>query len=192
MEYKNLVGNTCICSWITKEILKQEFINPFTWCIVFFESCYNLVKYWDTLNFYNYELIKDSNNNFSINIDKKVIINYVHYKFDKNIETPTKKGDDIFYNKIDEYILEKYKNRVDKMLEFKKDPIFIFAASHISRSVFTLEEQKRMEELNSKYRIIFSFDEMIETDKIETIKLDKKYDGNTLKMSKEIYDKILL
>ena len=74
----NLIGNSCIASWITTKLLNQAFINPFTWCIMDFESSYNLVKNWNDLNFKNFELVKDDNWNFSIIVDNLIKIQYVH------------------------------------------------------------------------------------------------------------------
>ena len=190
----NLIGNCCISSWITSKNLKQEFINPFTWCIMNFESSYNLIKYWDSLDFRNYELIKDENWNFSIIIDNKVKVQYVHYKFSPKYNKPTKIGDDIFYNKIWEYIVEKYETRLNKMLELKIKPIFILAQaknSPLKRSYITIEQQEKIKKLNSNYKIVLSFDKMIEPNgNIFCANQTKKYDGNTWQMANEIFNKI--
>lgn len=186
----NLVGNSCIASWITNRILKNEFSNPFTWCIMDFESSYNLVKYWDEIDFTKYELVKDDNWNFSIIIDNKVKIQYVHYKFSPKYSKPTKVGEDIFYNKIWEYITDKYNSRVNRMLKNKEDPIFIFACAKSAvnkRSSFTIEQQQKLASLNSKYKIILSFDNMIKDEKILTLQQNKNYKGNTLEMAKFLY-----
>lgn len=189
----NLVGNSCIASWITNRILKCEFSNPFTWCIMDFDSSYNSVKYWDDLDFTNYELVKDQNWNFSIIIDKNVKIQYVHYKFNPKYNKPTKIGDDIFYNKIWEYIIEKYDSRVNRMLKYKENPVFFFACAKSAdnkRSNFSLEQQKKLVELNSKYKIILSFDQMIKDDRIVTLEQNKNYKGNTLEMAKFLYSEL--
>lgn len=158
-----------------------------------FDSSYNLVKYWDEIDFTNYELVKDDNWNFSIIIDNKVKIQYVHYKFSSKYGKPTKVGEDIFYCKIWEYITDKYNSRVNRMLKTEEDPIFIFACAKSAvnkRSSFTIEQQQKLASLNSKYKIIFSFDKMIKGDRIVTLEQDKNYKGNTLEMAKYLYSNL--
>lgn len=158
-----------------------------------FESSYNLVKYWDEIDFTNYELVKDDNWNFSINVDNKVKIQYVHYKFSPKYSKPTKVDVDIFYNKIWEYITDKYNSRVNRMLKSKEDPIFIFACAKGAvnkRSSFTLEQQEKLASLNSKYKIILSFDNMIKNEKILTLQQNENYKGNTLEMAKFLYSRL--
>lgn len=186
----NLIGNTCVASYITRDCIKQPFVNPFVWNIIDFESCYNLIKYWETLNFENYEITKDNDWNFSIKIDNKVNVQYVHYKFSKEHNKLTIKNNDVYYNKIWEYILEKYNKRIEKVRNEK--PIFIFATANygLTRHIpFTLEQQKKLEELNSPYKIIISFKDMIQSDKLICIKQDKPFKDNGIEFSKFIYEK---
>jgi len=189
----NLVGNTCVASYITKECLKQSFVNPFVWAIIDFDSCYNLVKYWDELTFEKYDLVKDNDWNFSIIIDNKVKVQYVHYKFSKEHNKITIKNNDVYYNKIWEYIIEKYNKRI---LNVKKEnPIFVFVypnqapTPHITP--FTLEQQKKLEELNSPYKIIISFKDMINSDKLICVKQNKIFKDNGLDFSRFIYEATL-
>ena len=189
----NLIGNSCIASWITTKLLNQAFINPFTWCIMDFESSYNLVKNWENINFNNYELVKDNNWNFSIIIDKIIKVQYVHYHFDKNANSIISKNNDIFYNKIWEYIIEKYIQRLKRMKELNIDPIFIFAyAKNTSNknNIFTLEQQKKLVELNTKYKIILSFDNMISTKNFICIKQDKNFKFNDINLATYIFNKL--
>ena len=73
---KNIIGNSCVSAFITKELLNQEFINPFCWNTIDAQSMYNLILYYDTLDWNNIELIKDKNWHFYTIIDNKVIINF--------------------------------------------------------------------------------------------------------------------
>lgn len=188
----NLIGNSCLASYITRDCLKQQFVNPFVWNIIDFESCYNLVKYWDEINFENYELIKDEKWNFSIIIDSKVKVQFVHYKFSKNHNKLTIKNNDVYYNRIWEYIDEKYRKRITNIR--KEKPIFIFATANYGlerHKPFTLEQQKKIEELNSPYKIILSFKDMIESNKLICIKQNKKFIDNGLELATYIYKQII-
>jgi len=120
----NLISQNCLCGDIYKNNLKIDYQNPFVWCVITFENMYNLISKWDNINFLNYELKKDKNWNFSLNIDNKVNIQYVHYKFSYNDSTIRKNGVDVFYNKIWEYIIEIYEKRIQKMLNNKENPLF--------------------------------------------------------------------
>lgn len=189
----NLIGNSCIASYITRDFLHQKFVNPFCWCIMDFQSCYNLVKYWDSIDFNNFELIKDEDWNFSIIIDDKVKVQYVHYLFDKNATKIIKNPPDVKWNRIWEYIVEKYTIRVKNIKN--EPPIFLFATANnglIRHKHFTLEQQKMLDELNSPYKIIVSFKDVLnETKNITCVKQKDNYYDNGYKISEFLYKESL-
>lgn len=123
----NIICNSCIGGFIYKNELKTSFKNPFIWNIIDFNSMYYMVKNFNQINFNNYELIKDKKWNFSIVIDGKVKIQYVHYKFDSKSNKPITKYIDVYYNKIWEFIIEKYESRLKRMKEENSNPLFLFA-----------------------------------------------------------------
>ena len=122
----NIISNNCLSGYLYKDYLKEEFGNPFIWTVIDFNSMLYLIQNWNNINFKNYELVKDKNWNFSIIIDNKVKIQYVHYKFNKNVvfKDKTEPGTDIESNKIWEYIIQKYDERLERMLRKKESPIF--------------------------------------------------------------------
>ena len=84
-----------------------------------------LIQNWNIINFKNYELVKDNNWNFSIIINEKVKVQYVHYIFDPNAKTVQMHCNvrgDIKYCKIWEYIIQKYEERLNRMLKKKEEP----------------------------------------------------------------------
>lgn len=193
----NLIGNTCVSSYITKCILREQFNNPFVWNIIKFDSCYNLVKYWDEINFDNYTLTKDDRNNFMLFIDGKVKIRYIHYKFDKTCTVPTRRNSDIYYNKIKEYIIQKYIDRLKRMREHKESPTFIFVKPNggLPNSIneeFTLAQQEKLASLDTPYKIIISFKHMIKTDKLITVPQTTIFKNNGIRFATFIYEKALL
>ena len=123
----NIIANSCCGGHLYKSLFKQPFQNPFIWNIIDFNSMLYLIKNYDKINFNNYELIKDNKWNFKIIIDNHIIIQYVHYKFNEKCNKPIRKGMDVFYNKIWEYIVEKYEDRKNRMIRNKESPIFILA-----------------------------------------------------------------
>ena len=117
----NIISNNC-CGAFYYDQNNMKQLNPFRYCWFDVKSVYNIVFNYENINFRNYELQKDNNWNFYINIDNKVKLNLIHHKFDSTAITPYKKGDDIFYSKIWEYIIEKYEMRLNRMTE---KPLFI-------------------------------------------------------------------
>lgn len=122
----NLISNTCVGACLYK-CLNMNYGNPFCWNFIDFNSMYYLIENFENINFLDFTLIKDAKWNFSIIIENKIKIQYVHYKFDKNATKIKIVKADVFYNKIWEYIVEKYKERLKRMNE---KPIFIIASIH--------------------------------------------------------------
>ena len=189
----NIIGNSCISSWITTAILQQPFINPFSWCIMDFRSSYNLVKYFDTINWSKFELLNDKLN-FSIRVDNLITIQYVHYKFDATADEPIYINGDVYYNKIWEYIVQKYVSRVKKMISYALPPIFVFACAKSAtnkRSSFTVEQQRLLYECHSPYKIFLSFDcSYNAVDNCKSLTQHSNYTGNTKAMGIDLFTEI--
>lgn len=123
----NIICNSCVGGFIYKNELKSPFTNPFIWNIIDFKSMCYLVKNYDAIDFDNYELVKDKNWNFSIIIDDNVKVQYVHYKFSPKCPKPTTKYIDVYYDRIWEFIVDKYESRLARMKQSKEPPLFLFA-----------------------------------------------------------------
>lgn len=147
----NLISQNCLSGNIYQNCLKEQFSNPFIWTVIDFNSMLYLVQNWNTINFKNYELVKDDKWNFSIIIDEKVKVKYVHYKFNPNCKTPMLDNvGSIHYYKIWEYIIQKYEERLNRMLNKKEEPIFcICNFNTIFPDAIYTEEQL---EILSKYK----------------------------------------
>lgn len=122
----NLISHNCLSGYLYKNHLNERFENPFIWTVIDFNSFIYMIKNWEKINFNNYVLCKDEKWNFYIIIDEHIKIQYVHYKFDKNVSfcDKTGPGTDIRSNKIWEYIIEKYEERVSRMITNNEKPIF--------------------------------------------------------------------
>lgn len=126
MEKVNIISHNCIGARIYQE-KKIEYGNPFMWSIIPPDDFWYLYNHYDEINFENIKLTKVKNDNVLI-IDDKIRVFYVHYRFDANAKTPIRRikdGVDVYYNKIDEYIVEKYRKRLERMTEQKAKPLFI-------------------------------------------------------------------
>lgn len=190
----NLIGNTCCASWITQRILHQEFINPLCWSIMDFTSAYNCIAHFYDVNWLNIQLNVDTAfSEFSITVDKCFTIIYVHYKFSPFVDTLYKKDDDVYFNKIWEYIVDKYIDRARKMCNHKIPPRFIFTTPkeyRDARTYYSLDEQYKLAELATDYPIIFSFPKNIKHQNVISVEQNKVFSGNSLIFSRYVYNSI--
>ena len=191
----NLIGNTCVASYITRDFLKQQFSNPFCWNIIDYDSMYHLINHWSEIDFLNFTIEKDDKWNLSIIIDGNVKVQYIHYHFDRNCASPKVRGNDVYYNKIWEFCVDKYKSRVKKMLEAKEDPTFILVwpnSATAKRGYYTKEQIDKLKD--SQYKVITSFDYSndLRIGNFQSIRQQFNYIDNGLVFSKFIYDNCYL
>lgn len=118
-----LITNNCTGGYFYRDVVKKEYNHPFFWGTMRL-SMLDLVLNFDTINFDNYEIIKDKKWNFSLKIDNKITYDLLHYHFSVYDNQPRNAGCDIYYNRIWEYILYKYETRLARFKELKENPIF--------------------------------------------------------------------
>lgn len=112
----NIIGNNCIGGFIYRDLLKTKYENPFIWSRLLSPHFENLLLNWDNINFQNIDLKCYSKlDDWRIIIDNKIEVEYRHMKFDKNYNTPVIQDVFVYYNKIWEYIIEKYNTRLIRM-----------------------------------------------------------------------------
>lgn len=122
----NIIGDSCVASNITLDVLHQEYINPFCWNIINHTSFGYLIKNYKNINFNNYYLRKHpSYKEYYLIIDDNIEVLYHHYREDKNCKTLIKKDNHVYFCDIQQYIIEKYKSR----LKLNSSPIFIIGSS---------------------------------------------------------------
>lgn len=142
----NIVSNSCIGACLYKQC-HNTFNNPFMWNVIDFDSFVYLIEHWNEIDFYDYELIKDDKWIFSILIENKIKIQYVHYIFNPNYSHPTlDKAGNILYNKIWEYIVERYDTRLSRMLDNKEYPLFCVCNFNTiyKDSIYTKEQLEKL------------------------------------------------
>jgi uncharacterized protein (DUF1919 family) len=113
----NIISANCLGGHIYRDLLHVKYDNPFIWTRIDSDSFIHLLENYENINFNNFVLIKESNKleNFRIIIEDKIKIQFTHHKFDKNSIKPTVKNVDVYYNKIWEYIVEKYESRIKRL-----------------------------------------------------------------------------
>ena len=132
----NLIGNCCISNFLLR---KWGFgnTNPFTWIDMDFNSLYNILTSYDTIDWEAIELSHRTHpysprqEMFELTVDDKVKLSFVHCIFDPNATQPQVIGMDVHYCKIWEYIVQKYEERKDRMLNAGKPPMFVAEWEHL-------------------------------------------------------------
>lgn len=175
----NVISNTCVGSYIMRDCLHQQYENPFCWNIIDPESMFNLIQCFDTINFGNWKLRKDEKWNFSIVIDGRVTVKYVHYHFSPNDPMIRSDGVDVFYQKIWEYIVAKYVSRLKRMRE---TPVFVIATSY-PNDYFTKTDIERICSIRTNYKIVINNN---------NINLDKHYDNIVFDTARYYMDNLAL
>ena len=122
----NIISNTCIGAYITRDILKQKYCNPFCWNIIDYVSMVNLINQYDQLKVLPVNSFRNANNNYAtILISNNITIQYVHIKeklFQSIVNKTQPNEDNIFVENCATYAIEKYKERLQRMTE---PPVFI-------------------------------------------------------------------
>lgn len=120
-----IIGSNCVGSRMYEQ-LGVQFDNPFIWSCIPRDEYITLIREWDNLNLWNYRFFNDGHYN-CMRVDDKVTALYPHYIQDDKYDKPTRMsgqhGLDIRYNKIQEYIEEKYRTRLERMTS--KDVLFL-------------------------------------------------------------------
>ena len=120
---KNIVCNDCVGARIY-QAKDCNYRNPFIWCLIPPKDFAVLYENFDSINFKKYRLAKDGQW-YKIIIDEKVTVYYPHYRYDPDSKEPKPKkpGDlNIYYNKIEDYIIERYEAR---LLRMSGKPVFV-------------------------------------------------------------------
>ena len=185
----NVIANTCIGARFY-QLNNMEYTNPFMWSIVPADDMINLIKNFDTINFKNYKIEKSDYYNrtefyrkqfanelkepyfiFKVRIDNLVDLHFVHYRFNSKYNNKTTIDVNVFWNKIWEYVEEKYIKRIEKMLNINENPLFVITALETD---YTLEKQQQILDLDTKYKILLITDnpEKLKSNK-ENIKIKK-------------------
>jgi len=122
----NIIGDSCVASNITLEILKQQYVNPFCWNIIDYISFGYLIKNYKNINFNNIQLKKHPVvPKYTLIIDEKINVFYEHYIEDNSAKTIKKENNNVYYYDIKSYIISKYKSR----LKLNNKPIFTIGSS---------------------------------------------------------------
>lgn len=114
----NIIGNSCVSSYITRDLIHEQFNNPFTWCSVSEADILYVIKHYDKINWDNVQITLYNNFTFKIKCIKAIVdacieIKYPHYCL-SNSEL-TIKGINVYSKNIIDWAHEKYISRLERM-----------------------------------------------------------------------------
>jgi len=189
-----IISNSCVGGFIYRDNIRCSYQTPFIWNLVDFESMHYLIENFRDINFKKYDIKKDANWSFSIVVEDKIELKYIHYKFDKNANEILHKDIDVYYNRIWEYIVDKYDKRVNVMLNNTSNPLFIFANGwNPPETILTYNQLNILNDLK-KDNIICAVDKIYPefTNIKQTLRNTgtAKYGANP-RLAKKIYDEFL-
>ena len=115
---------------------------------------YNIISLYDTLNFDNYCLVyNELENNYTIKIDDKVDVVYLHYRYDANATKYTIVGSDGFYCDMENFLKEKYEKHIGLMKKY--EPIFLVAQTN-SINYYTDYELREISKIETRHPVFIS------------------------------------
>lgn len=117
-----LIANNC-CAADLYNSNHIQYNHPFMWCILMHKDIISLIDRWNHICYDKYELYPSTMvpGTFIMRIDNQIDVQYVHYFNRSDMPTPTKFADrfnemrHIGYDHIQQYIVDKYKERVARM-----------------------------------------------------------------------------
>lgn len=129
MKMPVVIGTNCCAANFYHNYLNTPFYSPFIWSVVPYESIIKLLNSWESVDWSDIELSPNPVRplTVTITINHLIQIHYVHYFYSQQHNTPYSKGASIFYRHIFDYTLNKYIERVKRMLHYgeMESPLFI-------------------------------------------------------------------
>lgn len=119
----NIVSNTCIGAYITRDIIKEPYQNPFQWNIIDYSSLKLLIENWNIIKSFDVKATIQKGNDYpTVILNDAIKIDYVHIKLKS--KKSLKNRNDVFIDddKIIDYTLNKFKERLQRL---KEEPLFI-------------------------------------------------------------------
>lgn len=172
----NIISNNCLGGFLYRDLLKTEYKSPFIWTLMEPDLYIEFIDNFENINFDNFELTNDSkelSNKFSIIIDEKYKLEFIHAHFDKSSNKPKIVNADVYYCKIWEYIVEVYTRRLERM-KHETDKLFLFHEPNLP-----YKNLNKLPEICEKHKykclIFANDDDVIENDYCKKFSIDKKW-----------------
>lgn len=183
----NIICNNCVGARIY-ERKKEEYLNPFMWCLIPSTDFITLINEYDLINFENVVF----NENTAI-IDNKINVVYVHYK-KGDCDTPTKIDNHVYFKNIEQYVREKYFSRLKRMIKKNEPPIFIISDKKQECSEcpeylnkYDFNDFSLLDKIQTKYKCLLITGKKIKSNKIKVLTV-KNGNASTGSLAGEIID----
>ena len=142
-----IISNNCIAGYIYRDIVKSKYPHPFIWSAIYGNNFITFLQDLENINYFNFELKKKQEslkipNGWYIRIDDKINVDYIHMWFSPIDSIPRIHNNEVFYNKIWEYIINKYTTRLKRMkienpivfIEDKRNEVDVLKAIEICKA----------------------------------------------------------
>lgn len=174
MKHSNIISHNCVNGRLY-QMLNMKYGNPFVWCIVPPNDFYYLYCHYNSIDYKKIKIEKVGND-YKCTIDDKISIYYVHYKYDERCTVPTRKTEiDVYYNKIEDYIKEKYFKRLERMAD---KPVFIVTDREFpTKSCFNFNDDDLLKYVDKEDCIVVTCNKNIKGENViyvQNKKLDPK------------------
>ena len=126
------------------------------WCAILSDSMLSLIEKWDDIDFTNIQLLNGDwskcshKKYFKLQIDNLIDVHYTHYIKDEQYDTPHVVDIDVNYSNIENYIVEKYNERLSRM---NMPPVFI-VLDEIPQYDYSHDNVHKLLELHTNYKIV--------------------------------------
>ena len=140
------ISSSCVGARVYEQ-LNLQFNNPFCWCRISYKDFMFLVNNLHNIDFNNIKVDvihdprkEDAKNQVGlIQIDNNVNILYPHYIQNEKYKVPTKIDINVYSDKINEYVIDKYTKRLSRMN--LNDKIYIILCQNTDRKNFDVYKE---------------------------------------------------
>ena len=180
---KYIISNDCTAGFIYK-FLGKKFPHPFIWSLFEYNDFIVFIKQFNNINYRNIEIVNSillKNNRYNIKykkiwkdtytilIDNKVAVNYIHHHNKKNAQTIEIKKHDLYFCDMKNYLKETYLKRTNRMYEKNVDDIIILLYKNLA---FNDDEFRNLIYMKTKYKKIVCIPHNFKIDKNKIHKND--------------------
>jgi len=135
----NIICNNCAGGYFYRDVLKEEYQNPFIWTQICAKEFVKLIENFDKINFLNYEMLEMKKSDFiesgdfgehiwlnqhplGLRIDNIFTLWFPHIRYKIDAIKPQTVNTDIYYYRHFELVVDTYEKRLKRM---KENPVFM-------------------------------------------------------------------
>lgn len=122
----NVIATNCAGSYVMTH-KNSPLGNPFVWSFISYNSIRELLSRFDCINFDNVKLVPSVRwkGTYTLCIDDCVEIHYIHYHYNPSVKGLKVHNNDVASSNITQFIMAKYKARLQRMRDLNEDPCFL-------------------------------------------------------------------